>query len=138
MIGLRFKTNDLNTIDSNMLLFHQYGLLKTSSNRFLTSFFNNSNVVSAYEFYETSFVSNVIMNDINKYLIGNFFYDVNLYFAEYFSPNSTPVDSSDKGYMTIIEFTSSLVQFLKSEFERDVIGFFYITDFNKPFFLLLG
>jgi hypothetical protein len=138
MIGLRFKTNDLNTIDSNMLLFNQFGLLKGSSNRIMNNIFNNSTVISSYEFYETSFLSNTIQTNINKYVIGNIFYDINLYFAEYFAPNSTPLDTSDKGYMTIIEFTTSLIQFLKSEFERDLLGFFYISDFNKPFFLLLN
>ena len=139
MIGLRFKTNDLNSINSNMLLFHQYGLTKNSSNRFLSNFINQSSVISTYEFYETSYVNNVIFNNINKYLIGNVFYDTNLYFAEYFSPNTSSSNAiTDKGYMNVVEFTSSLIQFLKSEFERDVLGFFYVSDFNKPIFVLIN
>jgi hypothetical protein len=139
MIGLRFKTNDLNAIHPNMLLFHQYGLTKNSSNRFLSNFVNQSTVISAYEFYETSYVNNFIFTNLNKYLIGNIFYDVHLYFAEYFSPNTSSSSSMvDKGYMNVVEFTVSLCQFLKSELERDVLGLFYLSDLNKPIFLLFN
>jgi len=139
MIGLRFKTNDLNSINPNMLLFHQYGLTKTSSNRFLTNFINQSAVISAYEFYETSYVNHFIFNNVNKYIIGNIFYDTNLYFAEYFSPNTVSTRLMvDKGYMNIVEFTASLLHFMKSEFERDVLGLFYMSDLNKPPFLLVN
>jgi hypothetical protein len=137
MIGLRFKTNDLNSINPNMLLFHQYGLTKNSSNRFLNNFVNQSTVISAYEFYETSYLNNLIFNNLNKYLIGNIFYDTHLYFAEYFSPNTTSSNLMvDQGYMNFVEFSASLAQFFKSEIERDLLGLFYMTDLNKPVFLL--
>lgn len=138
MIGLRFKTNDLNSINPNMLLFHQYGLQKHSSNRFFSHFFTTTPTISSYEFYENSFLSSLIGTNINKYIIGNIFYDINLYFAEYFAPNTNSSMTSDKGYMSIIEFSTSLIQFVKSELERDFLGFFYLTDFNKPFFLILN
>jgi hypothetical protein len=42
----------------------------------------------------------------------------------------------DKGYMNFVEFSASLAQFFKSEIERDLLGLFYMTDLNKPVFLL--
>jgi hypothetical protein len=44
----------------------------------------------------------------------------------------------DKGYMNVVEFTVSLCQFLKLELERDVLGLFYLSDLNKPIFLLFN
>jgi len=97
MISLRFKTNDLTTINSNMLVFNQYGITKNNSNRFSTNLFHHPVVISAYEFYESSFIYNTIFNNINRYLILNVFYDTHLYFSEYFTPNTAPIVSKKWG-----------------------------------------
>jgi hypothetical protein len=94
MISLRFKSNDLNSINSNMLLFYQYGITKNTPNRFSANFFNPSLKISAYEFYETSFINNTIFENINKYIFPTILFDINLYFAEYFTPNTTPILNS--------------------------------------------
>jgi len=53
MIGLRFKTNDLNVINPNTLLTYQYGLNTTTFTN--SSSFNNSVVLeNNYEFTNTS------------------------------------------------------------------------------------
>jgi len=90
MIGLRFKTNDLNAINPNMLLFHQYGLVRNTYNRFVSNFFNNPTVISTYEFYEATYVNNLVLENIHTYFIPNICYDLGLTITEYYAPNGTP------------------------------------------------
>jgi hypothetical protein len=137
MIGLRFKTNDLNTINPNMLLFHQYGLVKNVSNRFLDNFFSNPSVVSVYEFYENTYTTNLIFKNINKYFIPNIIYDINLYHAEYFSRNNTPGVEYERWDMLFIELCATIHNCVRNEVEREILGFFYSIDMNKPFSYLL-
>jgi hypothetical protein len=55
MIGLRFKLNNLLNTSPNMLLFYQYGLLKTSDNRFFGTINQVKNLTSNYEFFKFNF-----------------------------------------------------------------------------------
>jgi hypothetical protein len=117
MIGLRFKTNDLNTIHPNMLLFHQYGLHKSAPTRYLNNFFNTTKVNLNYEFLNTSVVSNIIFNNINKYFLITFFYDTALLITAYIQASTGPV-SAYAGYMTTMVVLTSFVNSLQAWFER--------------------
>lgn len=53
-LGLRFKTNNLDTLNHATLLFHQYGLQNTTQNRY--SYFSNSfkALPTSYEFFSAN------------------------------------------------------------------------------------
>jgi len=51
MIGLRFKTNNLDSINHNVLLFSQYGLSTKGGKRYINLVTNDLTSVNNYEFY---------------------------------------------------------------------------------------
>jgi hypothetical protein len=51
MIGLRFKTNNLDSINHNVLLFSQYGLSTKGGKRYINLITNDLTSVNNYEFY---------------------------------------------------------------------------------------
>jgi len=51
MIGLRFKTNNLDSINHNVLLFSQYGLSTKGGKRYINLITNDLTNVNNYEFY---------------------------------------------------------------------------------------
>ena len=105
LVGIRFVSNDLSTIDSHTFLLHQFGLSKESSNRFLVNFLANSTVISMYEFYYNFFIDNIIILNIKVYLL--VCYDINLFVAKYLNqPAKTSVfkDNEIQSYMMVINF----------------------------------
>jgi hypothetical protein len=59
MIGIRFKTNNLNIIHSNMSLFHTHGIFKSQSSRPVLNFWNSSTQLLDYEFYVPSYFTTI-------------------------------------------------------------------------------
>jgi hypothetical protein len=82
MIGLRFKTNDLTTVTSNMPLFHSYGILKNQSNRPVLNFFTSSHKLSGYEFYKSPYSNTSIFSSLTNSLKKNTILNFNLSLAE--------------------------------------------------------
>ena len=132
LLGVRYVSNDLTTIDSHTLLLHQFGLSKESSNRLLVNFLANSNIISIYEFYAGIFVENVINSNF-KY----FFWvcsDINLFFAKYVGyPGKLPVikDNETHRYMSLFNFVGASVTYVKNEVERLANFFFFVPDLSK-------
>ena len=54
-LGLRFKTNNLDTINHATLLFHQYGLQATNQSRYTHFFLNSKTLGNSYEFSPNGF-----------------------------------------------------------------------------------
>lgn len=99
MIGLRYKISDLTSIDSNMLLFHQYGLLRNTTNRLINYFYTHPNYISIYEFYENTYIDNLILNNIEKYFKFPLLDDSIFYLSDHFTFHSELGENCDLGYM---------------------------------------
>jgi hypothetical protein len=72
-MGLRFKTNNINTTNSNIFIFYNYGIEfapKIRSNYFI----NNDSFLNGVEYFNSN---NLLYNFINKFLNFNFFYIFN-------------------------------------------------------------
>lgn len=123
-LGLRFKTNNLDTVNSSALLFYQYGLQNTTQNRynsFTTSF---ETFGTSYEFFATQSLKTLIIYYINYYCYSTptFFMsllpDLGLLLSYVLHPLQFTHTSTRRGVLTCFEFCYFWSAFIKSEFER--------------------
>ena len=80
-MGLRFKTNNINSINSNIFIFYNYGIEFTPKIR--SSYFNTtiSNTTDTLFFNNNSIFSSLI----SKFINFNFFYFFNNFYLSFFS-----------------------------------------------------
>ncbi len=83
-MGLRFKTNNINSINSNIFIFYNYGIEFTPKIR--SSYFNTTinNTTDILFFNNNSFFSSLI----SKFINFNFFYFFNNFYLSFFSFSS--------------------------------------------------
>jgi hypothetical protein len=142
IIGLRFKTNNLDTINHSLLLFTQYGTSLTNNKR--TNLFElKSNVfINNYEFFNSNSISNLIFKKINFLFYKSYNFlnpvlmDTYLLIIELFSPNSHNSAVFLRGYMSLCDLAVFSVNFLKSEIERQLLNISFIFDINKPIYFI--
>ena len=94
MVGLRFKTNNVNLIHSNISLVSQYGLLRNLEHRPFSYIFYNT-TISDYQFYQSTPLSDQIFGHICRYLNLNLIYDTHLHYLTYPNYNNQPLFSLD-------------------------------------------
>ena len=118
-LGLRFKTNNINSFNSNIFVFYNYGIEftpKIRSNNYIFSQENNfSNIFS---FNNGSFLFQLI----------NFFYKSNFFF---FLNNLYLIVTGNFFYLT------SVTYLFKNLFDSSISFFLYFYDYTLNFFYLI-
>jgi hypothetical protein len=143
ILSLRFKTNGLETIDNNTLLFYQYGLNTTNSKRFGSYTTSKILTVNNYEFYRFGSNLHVIFSNINKLIfstpnvISHFFTDVYLAALLSLYHNKEISCFNIKGVSAFLDISGFFLTYSKSELERLNINLIYLLDLNKGFSLPL-
>ena len=144
MIGLRFKTNNLDSINHNVLLFSQYGLSTKGGKRYINLITNDLTSVNNYEFYSYLSWYKSFLTFLESFLFssGNymtkFFTDTYLYFIDTLSPNVSSDITLTQNFSSFTGLFTSFFNFLKSILERQALIFFYWSDLSKPSSFLLN
>lgn len=125
-MGLRFKTNNINAINSNIFIFYNYGIEFTSKIRSVDYFFFNES--SNFTFYNNNSIFYNIVNFFNKF---NFFHFLNnLYF--FFSNYITCIPFSTLMFKTFLMDTLNLINIFinnvnyLTSFYSDIITTFFV------------
>jgi len=109
-LGLRFKTNNLDTINHGLLLFHQYGLQTVNQSRYAYFVQTNKTCGTSYEFFYSGSLRASVINSIVSYLflipnlVTVLFSDMGLLFTYTFYPLRSCYTSTRRGYLTHLEF----------------------------------
>lgn len=123
-LGLRFKTNNLDTLNSSTLLFYQYGLQNTTQNRYNLFLAGNETLGTSYEFFSANSFKDLVTSFIHHYffLTPTFFLslvpDAGLLTTYILHPLQFDHTSTRRGIVTGFEFCHFCYTFLKSEVER--------------------
>lgn len=120
-IGLRFKTNSLDSIQPNYLLFYQYGLVTNPTTRSQSFSGNLTHQLNEYTFFTPKTFLNNTLTLIETYYFGNVFNFVYSYYIliiETFSTKFTHIYANVIGQSSttsIYEYfiSLSLVEFFK-------------------------
>ena len=72
VIGLRFKTDNLDSINPNMLLFYRYGINGTSDNRTVSYLLTNNTSENNYNFINSNTLFYQIIELLNSYTLNYF------------------------------------------------------------------
>lgn len=125
-MGLRFKTNNINAINSNIFIFYNYGIEFTSKIRSVDYFFFNES--SNFTFYNNNSIFYNMVNFFNKF---NFFHFLNnLYF--FFSNYITCIPFSTLMFKTFLMDTLNLINIFinnvnyLTSFYSDIITTFFV------------
>nr|YP_010049605.1 cytochrome c oxidase subunit 1 [Halteria grandinella]QPL16010.1 cytochrome c oxidase subunit 1 [Halteria grandinella] len=118
-MGLRFKTNSINSFNSNIFIFYNYGIEFSSKTRSNNYFTNNLN----FSLTNTNFFTpnSLFFNLINYFNETNFFFIINNIYLSLFSfynSISMPINS----------FFSSFINFI-------VLFVYNLYNFNSSFFI---
>jgi len=143
MVGVRFKTNNLSSLNHNLLLFNQHGLLTTTTQRDLEySLYSKIKTPNSYYFFRNIEIFSFLLSFYEKYfsttflLLIRFMGDLYLYTIEVFSPNRLIQSIISGNYMSLLNIHISLFQFFKSLAEYYVFAVFYFHDLNQPLWLI--
>jgi hypothetical protein len=132
MINLRFKSNDLNLITNNNLLFNQYGINIFGRNKFF-----NFNSKSLFNSHTSLF--NIKSDKFHIFYVFNFFRntlifcftDFHIKFLYLFLLEKSNENLIKIGGYNFVEFFIFLQNFIKSEIERQILNIFYLFDCLK-------
>jgi heme/copper-type cytochrome/quinol oxidase subunit 1 len=129
-LGLRFKTNNLDTINHATLLFHQYGLQATNQSRYTHFFLNGTTLGSSYEFSPNGSLKALSVEVLLRYcfsvplFLTSLLPDMAILVTWIFSPSHSSHTSTRRGFLTHLEFCHFWVLFFKSEVERQWLSLF--------------
>lgn len=121
-MGLRFKTNSINSFNSNIFIFYNYGIEFSSKTRTNNYFTNNLNFSSTNANFFTS--NSLFFNLINYFNGTNFFFIFNnayLLLFSFYNSISMPINSS---FSSFINFITLFVYNLYN-FNSSFVIFFY-------------
>jgi hypothetical protein len=131
VIGLRFKTNNLNSLTHNTLLFNQYGLSTKTNKRFGSFLLENTYKVNNFEIFKPLTFYKQLITGLeyfflnSKNIISTFFVDSHLYIVSIFS-NSKPSGSIfSRNAMVFVNLPYSTVNLTKNFIERQSLIFIY-------------
>lgn len=137
IIGLRFKTNDLNSINPNMLLFYKYGVYNNNTRS--QSYINSIYTDNSYSFFSSNSLFSNVCSHFNSTILSNistkcyrFYFSV----LESFNLGSPSFNSNVSGKSTIFSFIHTLVSYFKTECDRIIINLCNFLNFNEPMWLL--
>jgi len=133
IIGLRFKTNDLNSINPNMLLFYKYGIYNntTRSQSYLSSTSTDLN----YTFFSAN---SVFTNIINYYLttsissLMSFFYNSYFIILESLTLGNASFSLNTSGKSTFFSIVHSMTNYIKSQIDVICTLLLNLFNFNEP------
>jgi len=136
IIGLRFKTNDLNSINPSMLLFYKYGVYNNTarSQSYLTSTYTDLN----YTFFSTN---SIFSNLVNYYLtlnvssVVNFFYKTYFTILESITLGGPSFSINTSGKSTFFSIAHSLMNYIKGQFDYMSTFLLNLFNFNEPMWL---
>ena len=136
IIGLRFKTNDLNSINPNMLLFYKYGIYNntTRSQSYLSSTSTDLN----YTFFSAN---SVFTNIINYYLttsissLMSFFYNSYFIVLESLTLGNASFSLNTSGKSTFFSIVHSTTNYIKSQIDAICTLLLNLFNFNEPMWL---
>jgi len=138
ILGLRYKTNNLNTIDHNLLLFFKHGLFSSNFKRKNIYFSKNINIFDVYNSSSTDVFSTYLLKTIKYYFFNtsnfmNIYYlDVHIFIIYFFKKSRALNGTKKRGYLSVIELIHFIYTYLKSETERQLLVFTYLYDLNRP------
>jgi hypothetical protein len=136
-LGLRFKLNDLGTIDNAFLLFNYYGIdksskLKTTSYEFLT---NNTiiknKIIKVLTQLELSAERLIFFFNLFKKISGGVYFDLQLLFYKICLDESENEGILRVGGYNIFELIAFFSTYVKTEFERQSFSYIYLLNLTK-------
>jgi heme/copper-type cytochrome/quinol oxidase subunit 1 len=134
VIGLRFKTNNLDSIKPSMLLFYQYGIysnLNTRSQSYTSSYSTSNN----YVFFANDSVFNSMLSWFDTHALNNvtsFVYNFYLMFLNTLSLGTPAYNSNVYGKSTLFTSIHSLINFSKTELDRTFSNIMNLFNLNQP------
>jgi len=139
-IGIRFKTNNLDSINPNMLLFYRYGIHSNTQNR-SQSFFFNLTKHDNYEFFSTksklAFLTDYFNINFDNFLI-KYVFNSYVTIVSMFNLNAWNYYDNVSGNST----TQSVIYFLlntaKTALKRQWNNIINIINFNEPTWLFIN
>ncbi len=126
-LGLRFKTNNLDSINHGLLLFHQYGLQTVNQSRYAYFAQTNKTFGTPYEFFYNGSLKISVVNFLLHYLIPTpnllmtLLPDMGIFFTQIFYPLRSSYTSTRRGFLTHLEFSHFWITLIKSEIERQTL-----------------
>jgi len=134
IIGLRFKTNDLNSINPNMLLFYRYGLYNntTRSQSYISSIENNGQ----YTFFNNNSFFTTMVDAFSSYGVSTFtnsFYRIYTNILEALTLGIPSSTSNISGKSTFFSIVHSTVSYFKTQIEIFITTLLNLFNFNEPF-----
>lgn len=133
IIGLRFKTNDLNSINPNMLLFYKYGVYNNTTRS--QSYFNSTNNDSNYTFFTTNSPFTTFLNyslSTSLTSVTNVFYRIYFILLESITLGTPTFTINSTGKSTIFSFTHALITYFKTQLEVCCTFILNIFNLNEP------
>lgn len=139
VIGLRYKTNNLDSINPNMLLFHHYGIQSDKTSKYYNFIFETNETHAGYKFLNSnSIIYNLLASDslstnspisITAKTVWNGVYQFIFRVLNLANP-SYPQNLDGDG--TWYAFNETLFNQLKSEAKREWHILLSGLDFNEP------
>jgi len=139
-IGIRFKTNNLDTINPNMLLFYRYGIHSNTQNR-SQSFFSDLIKHYNYEFFSTKSNLFYLINYFNINFEGLLFKPVfNTYISILSIFNLSPWNyyNNTLGNSSVQLFIYLFFNNIKTFFKKQWNNIINFLNFNEPSWLFLN
>ena len=139
-IGIRFKTNNLDSINPNMLLFYRYGIHSNTQNR-SQSFFSNLTKHSSYEFFSTKskmlFLINYFNLNLDNTLINSIFNNYVLIISM-FNLNTWNYYDNVSGNSTVQSIVYFFLNSIKTTLKKQLNNFINLVNFNEPSWLFIN
>jgi len=134
VIGLRFKTNNLDSIQPSTLLFYQFGVysnLNTRSQSYTSSYSTTNN----YVFFENNSFFSSLVSFFDNHLSSNFmnfFYNPYLTLLNSLTLGTPAFNSNVSGKSTFFSFIHTITNFSKTELDRVICNVFNLLNLNQP------
>ena len=136
IIGLRFKTNDLNSINPNMLLFYKYGIYNNTTRS--QSYFASTHSDSNYTFFNsnspfTTFLNYFVTTTLNS--LTTFVYQIYFILLESITLGTSAFTTNNTGNATIFSLIHSLNNYFKTQLDLIFTHVLNLFNLNEPIWL---
>jgi hypothetical protein len=133
IIGLRFKTNDLNSINPNMLLFYRYGIYNNTTRS--QSYFSSVSIDGNYTFFSTNSLFNTIASYFTTMLssnLSNVLYKIYFTILEAITLGTPALNTNTSGKSTLFSVMHAFVNYIRNEFNCVLASLLNLFNFNEP------
>jgi len=136
IIGLRFKTNDINSINPNMLLFYKYGIYNNTTRS--QSYFASTHSDSNYTFFNnnspfTTFLDYFVNTTLSS--LTTFAYRIYFILLESITLGTSTFTTNNTGKATIFSLLHSLNNYFKTQLDLIFTHLFNLFNLNEPIWL---